>query len=266
MRLLSFVVLFAAILTVSSRANAAPVPVANYTEPIKVACVGDSITAGYGVGQDWSWSAQVSRMLGNNWEVHSFGVSGATMLKKSDNSYWNHKEYPAALALNPDVVIVELGTNDTKPGNWNADAFVADCQEMLNAFLALPKKPLIYLCLPVPVTPPGNFTIPPACSEMITPLIHQLAEKNGCGLIDFTSVVTPHPEWLPDHVHPEPAGGFAMAKAAYAVLTGADYSGGVLLTTQGPHPRPKPVAPPAPATNAAPAQPTPAVSPVPAAK
>src|SRR4051812_11154381 len=89
-------------------------------EKIKVACVGDSITAGAGV-QDPGHNAYpvvLQRLLGDKYEVKNFGVSGTTLLKKGDSPYWNQKAFKAATAFAPDIVIIKLGTNDTKAQNW----------------------------------------------------------------------------------------------------------------------------------------------------
>ena len=68
-----------------------PIDVKNYEETIRVACVGNSITYGAGIENRVkdSYPAQLGRMLGDRWETRNFGVSGATMLKKGDNPYWN---------------------------------------------------------------------------------------------------------------------------------------------------------------------------------
>jgi acyl-CoA thioesterase-1 len=206
-------------------ARSRPVPVADYTAPINVVCVGDSITAGYNAPPGGSFASQLSRLLGNKWNFHILGIGGTTMLKKSDNPYWNRPEYQQALSLQPDVVIIELGTNDTKPNNWNADAFATDYQSMITAFQALPRKPHIYLCLPPPVFPPGGYNIPTTGPGEVIPVIQKLAGQDHCDLIDFNTALQTHSEWLPDHVHPNADGGFAMAKIAYAALTGTDYTG-----------------------------------------
>ena len=60
------------------------------SEPKRVACVGDSITYGSGIkGRETkSYPAQLAGMLGEDYVVKNFGVSGATMLKKGDKPYW----------------------------------------------------------------------------------------------------------------------------------------------------------------------------------
>jgi len=225
MKLLSFALVLSAILGSLAPVRSAPVSLANATGPIKVACVGDSITEGYNAPPGESFASQLSRLLGDKWDVKVLGVGGTTMQKKADNPYWNRPEYKAALAMQPDVVIIELGTNDTKPNNWHADAFVNDYQAMIESFQALPTKPHIYLCLPPPVFSPGGYNIPSTGPGEVIPLVEKLASQDHCDLIDFNTTLQPHAEWMPDHVHPGADGGFAMAKIAYHALTGTDYTG-----------------------------------------
>ena len=61
-----------------------PVQVEHYTAPIRVACIGDSITAGFGAGRGNAWPAQLQKVLGALWEVRNFGVSGTTLMKSGD--------------------------------------------------------------------------------------------------------------------------------------------------------------------------------------
>ena len=86
---------------------------------IKVACVGNSITAGAGIknrDKD-SYPMMLGQMLGKEYEVRNFGVSGRTMIQKS-NSYMKEKAYKQALDFRPDILIIKLGTNDTNPIFW----------------------------------------------------------------------------------------------------------------------------------------------------
>src|SRR4051812_7771397 len=86
---------------------------------IKVACVGDSITFGAGIKDrdKNSYPAQLQGLLGSGYEVKNFGVSGATLLKEGDKPYWKEKAFEAAKKFEPNIVIIKLGTNDSKPQN-----------------------------------------------------------------------------------------------------------------------------------------------------
>jgi len=141
----------------------APIQIEQYQAPVRVACVGDSITAGSGtrVRELESYPAQLQRMLDeHSWLVGNFGVSGATLMNSGDKPYQKLPAFLDALKFNPDVVIVMLGTNDSKPQNWRyQEQFVADYRDLLGKFKALPKSPRIFICRPVIVTGAGNFGI-----------------------------------------------------------------------------------------------------------
>ena len=79
---------------------ALPLP-ATAQEKIKVACIGNSVTYGYGHKEPGSTSypTQLQQMLGNKYEVRNFGHSGATLLSKGHRPYINLHEYKAALAF-----------------------------------------------------------------------------------------------------------------------------------------------------------------------
>ena len=211
----------------SRAANAADANAAiradDYQNTIRVACVGDSITAGVGAGRGQAYPAQLGRMLGGKWEVRNFGVSGCTLLNHGDNPYQKQGAFKAALAYKPDVVVIMLGTNDTKPQNWkHKDQFAADYKDQIGQFAALPGKPRIFICRPVPVPGSGNWGInEPGVKEEI-PVIDKLAEETASGMIDMHAALADHPEMLPDRVHPNTAGAAAMARAACKALTGKE--------------------------------------------
>lgn len=125
----------------------------SHADPIRIACVGDSITFGAAVKDRGKncYPAVLQRSLGDGYQVRNFGVNGATMLKKGDKPYWNLKAYKDALAFNPQIVFIKLGTNDSKPQNWKHKAdYGKDYAEMIDSFLALEAKPRVILLLPVP--------------------------------------------------------------------------------------------------------------------
>ena len=87
---------------------------------IKVACVGNSITEGFGLENPSveSYPAVLQSLLGNNYEVENFGLSARTLLMKGDLPYMKEQRFKDALEFLPDIVTIKLGTNDSKPYNW----------------------------------------------------------------------------------------------------------------------------------------------------
>ena len=194
---------------------------ARAAEPIKVACVGDSITQGSGAQKGKSYPAQLQALLGDGYQVGNFGVSGRTLLKQGDFPYWKEKKYQDALAMEPAVVIIMLGTNDTKPQNWKFEAeFDADYRELVKSFQALKSKPKVVVCRPVPVPGKGNYGINEENIQKEIPRVDALAKELGCEVIDMHAALEKSPELLPDRVHPNTAGAGEMAKAAAKAIAG----------------------------------------------
>src|SRR4051795_12206778 len=82
-----------------------PIREADYSGIIRVACVGDSITYGYGIKdrEHNSYPAQLGVLLGKRWEVRNFGINGATALKEGTRSYSDQPAYREALTFKPHV-------------------------------------------------------------------------------------------------------------------------------------------------------------------
>src|SRR3954454_24795429 len=107
--------------------------------PLKVACVGDSITEGSGLGNPAveAYPPRLQRLLGTNYVVTNFGVSGRTLLKKGDFPYWKELAFTNSLKSNPNIVIIQLGTNDGKPYNWvYGTNYVSDYKELIALYQA----------------------------------------------------------------------------------------------------------------------------------
>ena len=151
---------------------------------IKVACIGNSITYGSGIeGRDsLAYPQQLGRILGEGWEVVNFGNSGATMLKKGGKPYWDQLEFQQTKDLNPDIVIIKLGTNDSKPQNWDKykDEFSNDLGDMIRDFLSLESHPVLWLGLPIQVVTEEKWGIRKSIVEgVITSQIRQAALRGN---------------------------------------------------------------------------------------
>src|SRR6266567_5306540 len=79
--------------------------------PMKIACIGDSITEGAGLSNPAveSYPARLQRLLGANALVRNFGVSGRTLLKEGDFPYWKELFFKQSHDWQPDLVIIQLG-------------------------------------------------------------------------------------------------------------------------------------------------------------
>jgi len=208
----------------------------DYTEPIRLACIGDSITFGAGIEErnTNSYPAQLavmlgsrlqaarsSRLSGSRWDVRNFGVSGTTLLKKGDRPYWNQDAFKKALDFNPNVVVIMLGTNDSKPENWKyKDEYVGDYIDLIRRFKELPAKPKIWICYPVPAYPARWGISDKVITEEIMPRIDEIAGKTGVPIIDLHTALSDKPEMFPDLIHPNAEGAKLMAEAIYHSLTG----------------------------------------------
>lgn len=191
-------------------------------DAVRVACIGNSITFGAGIrnrSRD-SYPSVLARMLGDNYWVKNFGVSARTMLNKGDHPYMNEPAYKNALAFNPNIVVIKLGTNDSKSFNWKYKAdFMKDAQTMIDAFKVLPSQPKIYLCYPSKAYLTGDGINDDIISKEIIPMIKKLAKKNNLSVIDLHTAMDGMPELFPDRIHPNEKGAQVMAKAVYQSIS-----------------------------------------------
>lgn len=207
--------ILALVLALSPELRSAP-----QAEKIRVACVGDSITFGACV-QDREkncYPAVLGGLLGNGFDVRNFGVSGATLLRKGDLPWWSQTAFKDATAFNPNIVVIKLGTNDTKPQNWkNKAEFEADYHALIGHFRALAAKPVIWIALPVPVLK-DNFGISRKSSEEEQPMLLKIAKEESCGVIDLFTAVAAKDLFDGDGIHPNAAGARKIAETVHAAL------------------------------------------------
>jgi len=190
-------------------------------ETIRIACVGDSITEGAGLmnREKEAYPAVLQQLLGETYDVKNFGVSGRTLLSKGDAPYINEKKYKDALAFLPNIVVIKLGTNDTKPANWkHAEEFVADYTALIESFAKLESKPKIYLCTPVPAFP-GEWGIENSrIKDGVIPKVLAIAKDKKRPVIDLYQALSGKAKLFPDKVHPNAAGAKLMAQAVQKAL------------------------------------------------
>lgn len=150
-----------------------------------ILAIGDSMTAGYGVAADSSYPAQLERELKNlgyAYRVVNQGVTGSTTTQALGR-------LTRALAVQADIVIVQLGGNDVSQG-IPRDVSRENVRTIIQRFK--PGGARIFLA-------GGRF-----------PYLDALAKEMNVPVIPFLEGVAGHPELLlSDRAHPT-AEGYAI--------------------------------------------------------
>lgn len=227
---------------------------------ITVACVGDSITShGCASSNNKTYVAQLGQILGPEYNVRNFGVSGQTMLKAGlcgqanscggDCSYWT-KSFEKAIQSQPHIVTIMMGTNDAKGCNWYGPPngspsglgveFRSAYLDMISQFHSLPTKPKVYIMVPPPLTNPPNRPNDPPPFNMSSHVINDqfgwlhrsiMMESGADGLIDIWTALGGvqgffHDDMSCDGCHPKDKAMTIIAKTIATTIT-AGYSAAI---------------------------------------
>jgi len=192
---------------------------------ITVACVGDSITAGYGLtnSSTQSYPAQLQTLLGSGYAVGNYGNSGTTVEKVSDDTYWNSWAYTNSLNSSPNIVVMMFGANDSKSWNWNAANFNNDYRALITLYTNLSTHPKVFICYTPPMYLPTAFgtTFDPVFIEnTVEPAIGVVAGQAGVQLIDNDTPLIDRPDLFQDGVHPTVTGATIVAQQVYNAIKG----------------------------------------------
>ena len=199
-------------------------------QKIKVACVGNSVTYGYGIKNRETncYPAQLQQMLGDAYEVENFGHSGATLLNKGYRPYTQQEAYQKALRFAGDYVIIHLGLNDTDPRAWPnyRDDFVRDYLSLIESFRKANPRCKVWVCRMTPISHrhPRFKSGTRDWYWMEQALIEEIARIAGATLVDLQEGLYDRPDLLPDALHPNAEGAGILARTVYGALTG-DYGG-----------------------------------------
>jgi len=181
-------------------------------KPVKgkkhIVCVGDSITFGAGVVpfQKWrSYPAYLQELLGKDYQVMNFGLSGRTLLSTGDMPYTKEPHYAKAFQIENVHYLIMLGTNDSKPHNWEEAryreelaALLLRCKSKGNVTVMKPPK-----AFPSKKTGEVPFDVQDDVLCAIGGIIDETARELEVPVIDLYTFTQNHPEWFPDGVHPD---------------------------------------------------------------
>jgi|LauGreDrversion4_2_1035121.scaffolds.fasta_scaffold437495_1 sialate O-acetylesterase len=207
------------------------------TTDLRIACVGNSITAGARVTDpsQYGYPAILSDLLQSGGYqkclVRNFGIGGATVLKFGMPNIW--RVLDSLKLFVPDIVIIEVGTNETvgEPRrNWeHIDAFETDYQEYINRLRVINPACRIILCSP----PDMVLTTPNLPADRVANLterrpriwelrerIRTLSKAEGIYFLDLSKAFRGRPDLMTpmDGVHPNQAGYAFLAEQVFHLL------------------------------------------------
>lgn len=182
-------------------------------QEIRVACIGNSITYGHGI-QDRehdTYPAQLQQLLGSDFQVVNFGVSGTTAQREGDFPWTTTKEYQAAKDFLPQIAVIKLGTNDSKPQNWvGTERFIQNLEALALEFEQLSSHPRIIIALPAKAYE-VRWNIRDEIIQEELPAIKKMAKKHHWPIIDLYKATSKMPQCFPDGIHPNVEGAGVIA-------------------------------------------------------
>ena len=221
-RVISLFFLAFAALSVSAKGKESPVQ--------RVACVGNSVTYGYGLSdrEHTAYPVVLQQLLGKGFDVRNFGHSGATLLRHGHRPYTQLPEFRQAMDFKADLVVIHLGLNDTDPRNWPnyGDEFIGDYRALIDSFRVANPQAKIWICLMTPIFHRHSRFQSGTRDwhEAIQKAIRQIAATADVGLIDLHTPLYSHPELFPDALHPNAEGAAILARTVCSAITG-NYGG-----------------------------------------
>ena len=190
----------------------------------RIICVGDSIT--YGQGTFWtrrwnSYEAKLSKILGDDYTIVNYGYSNRNVISTGIRPYIIEDYYEQSLAEDADIVIIMLGTNDTKACNWDEDLFENEYRAFVQSYIDMDSNPDVYVMIPPVIykEPEEDRDCDEVCLEQnVIPAIERVIEDTGVGRIDLFTLTEGHENWYSDGLHPNGYGNEKIAEAIAEVI------------------------------------------------
>lgn len=187
---------------------------------IKVATVGDSLTYGYGLEnrvQD-AYPSILLEKLGSHYQVSNFGMSGRSLLSTTEYPYLQEKNARLSLESEADIVIIMIGSNDSRPAFWNREQFIKEYKELVNLYVSMPSQPDVLLVTP-PYVPTSRFGLNnDVVRDDLQEIIPQVAAEFHLPYVNLYPVTEGHLEYYSDGLHLTPLGNRVIAEAIYSAL------------------------------------------------
>jgi len=193
-----------------------PVKTQPRTTPLKIFCIGDSITQGHGLkdadGKQamaaLGYPVQLGKLMGPQVKVSHYGAGGTTYFRNGPHPFEKTAWLAYLKIANPDVVTMAFGTNCSRKNTWPRlhDQYGADIKWLISQVRNVNSNVVIYICLPPPAYSDTWEVSEPTIIKGVIPALRKVAEEEKCFIIDLHSAMLNHPEWFPDTIHPNVEG------------------------------------------------------------
>lgn len=187
---------------------------------IKIATVGDSLTYGYGLENRLTdaYPSILLDLLGPHYQVSNYGMSGRSLLSTSDYPYLKEKNAQESLKSDADIVIIMIGSNDSRAAYWNKDQFKKEYREFVQAYVHLTSQPDVFVVSP-PYVPTSRFGLNnDIVRDQLQEIISGIATELGVHYINLYPVTEGHLEYYSDGLHLTPLGNRVIAEEIFRAL------------------------------------------------
>lgn len=189
---------------------------------IKVAAVGDSLTFGYGLEtrERDAYPCILADKLGPHYQVSNFGLSGRSLQSTSDYPYLAEKNAQLSLQSEADIVIIMIGSNDSRGPYWNRERFFEEYRKMAEQYRDMPSQPDVYLVIP-PYVPTSRFGLNnQIIEEDLQVIIPQIGKELDLPVINLYPLTKGQAAYYSDGLHLTPLGNQVIAEEIYRHLMG----------------------------------------------
>lgn len=214
--------------------------------PVRVACIGDSITWGYAMTNRVAecYPAILQNLLGSGYEVRNFGDPGAGVYehcRRGDRpKAWRLRdEYEKVRAFRPDVIVSNLGINDAeefmkelRPGGIPRGTFRDQYVSLLKSFESAGRRPRLIIWSRLGPTGKGHRLRGRPNASLMEVDLDEVAKRVDAETLDMFSPLTSFVEtrdFAADGIHPEGAAQRVIAELTFSQIVSrrpAPVSGG----------------------------------------
>mmetsp|Transcript_69583 Transcript_69583/g.163419 ORF Transcript_69583/g.163419 Transcript_69583/m.163419 type:complete len:293 (+) Transcript_69583:2-880(+) len=180
---------------------------------VKVACVGDSLTAGFPFdsprgndssvsGYPWHLKQLLRETMNGVYDIRNFGKGETTIVTSSKSvwSPWYNETLQEAYAFEPDRVFLMFGANDVKENRL--DKFGTEFEKLFSSLVAsfqdLGSRPEVFVMIPPPMYDDNLYAgraggmNKKVYNEQLPGKLRSIAERRGVHVVDVHTCFLKH--------------------------------------------------------------------------